>query len=242
MSCHDYNYEYDCFSSKIKKIIDAGYKRDIQGKIKTSFVILKTFGHKRMREAFNHSLLQAPRDPDDLSPERRSRVDVWRYQYKHPHSGAIITDSHPIATRKEFWKCSFEARIIAVTLFGNNKKYLQGSLDFIQSISETKAASGLLEKKLWGYESFSFRFYVAKRRPENAFIGAMNNTTSDAFIAQLLNQGCEIAYVDNHLPQVGRDAAFWRFMVLDEQMPKGEKIRYLLREVDHKVTDAELFT
>jgi hypothetical protein len=81
-------------------------------------------GGARFEGAANHSLLKIPRAQDDLAVTGLSRLDIWKYQYKDPVTGKIITDSKPISSRKEFWKTKQEARIIALTLFGNIQKFL----------------------------------------------------------------------------------------------------------------------
>ena len=57
----------------------------------------------------------------------------------------------------------------------------------------------------------------------------------------MLKWGAEIAYVDNGMRgKVTRDGTFWRFQVLGEPMPSGQRIRYLIRDVDWKLTTAEM--
>lgn len=210
--------------------------------------VLLPLGGKRAAGAYNHTLTRFYRGEGDCLPHCPA-VDVWRYQYKTP-AGAVITDSKPVATRKEFWKVPHEARIIAVTLYGNEEKYLDGLLDFLDSFRHLRQANarfltrqGVADKTLWGYETFTLRVYVAKRNPDRlAKLGPLGNATAPKFITRLLERGAEVAFVDNALPKVGRDATFWRFLIAQEPMPSGQRVRYLLRDVDWKLTAAEAFT
>ena len=180
---------------------------------------------QRAAEAYDHTILKFEgRAHSDCDPEC-PQIDVWQYNYLPPE-GKLITSKSPIATQKKYWKVPFEARIIAVTLFGNNERYLNGLLDFIESMTYLRK---LNEQDLdWGFETFTMRVYVAKRKPSLEHLGPMKNATNDAFIEKLLSLGCEIVYVDNHKAKVGRDATFWRFLTAGEEMPEGQRLRVLL--------------
>lgn len=187
---------------------------------------------------YNHSLTHSWRGQSDCQPNC-PLVDVWQYQYQPDPNKALITDNKPIATRKEYWKVPFEARIIATTLFGNNPRYLDGFIDFMESTRVLKKYNNVTDP-LWGYETFTYRVYVAKRNPANPNIQTeIKRATSQEFIDALLKMGCEIAYVDNNMPSVALDATSWRFMVAAEPMQPGERLRYLIRDVDWLVTGAE---
>jgi hypothetical protein len=203
-----------------------------------SKVIIK-FQGRRANDAFNHSITKMERAHSDCFPNC-PKVDVWQYQYRDK-DGITCTSKKPISTRKEHWKVPHEARIIALTLFGNNDVYLNGLLDFMESIKYMRTINNISDP-IWGYETFTLRVYVAKRHPDHQHLGPMKNATDDTFIQKLLEKGCEIAYVDNELEKVGRDATFWRFLVAGEDMPEGQTLRYLLRDVDWKLTAAESFT
>ncbi|MEM7402414.1 MAG: hypothetical protein AAF310_00110 [Myxococcota bacterium] len=195
---------------------------------------------KRAMHAYSHVLNQFYRMSSDCNPHC-PLVDVWQYQYKPPGQ-ELQTDTKPIASRQPFWKAAHEARIIATTLYGNKKVYLQGLLDYLDSFHYVKQVNNITDP-FWGYETFTMRVYVAQRNPKRlAKLGPIKNATDPTFVQQLLDRGVEIAYVDNALPQVGRDATFWRFLVTAEPMPAGQRIRYLLRDVDWKLTAAEAFT
>ena len=201
---------------------------------------LTWFRGKRARDAYNHSLVKGTRAASDCQPFC-PKVDIWQYRYKGA-DGIIHTSSRPISTLKEHWKIPGEARIISTTLFGNQARYLDGMIDFINSFEYLRKANRIADP-LWGYNSFTVRVYVAKRNPRDIdSLGPMDNATSKDFIERLLDMGCEIAYVDNKLPAVKKDATFWRFMVAAEAMPPGQKIRYLVRDVDWKLTAAEAYT
>ncbi len=203
-------------------------------------LILRPFFPKELQKAYTHSMLQNNRLRVNKSI-KNPLVDVWRYQYK-PKDGDLISSKEPIATKKKFWKHPDEARIISLTLFGNNEIYLKGMLNFLKSIDYINEVNGFSDTN-WGFKSFTVRVYVAKRNPLRVEeLGDLKNATDDKFIAEALESGCEIAYVDNGLEAVGKDATFWRFMVAGEKMPKDQKIRYLVRDADWWVSAAELFS
>jgi hypothetical protein len=240
----------------IQKMIDRvqqGYVRDIKGKIKSQFKFIGYFAGERAQGAFDHSLLKNPAKRASYSPNKQQtdlsnidqipRVDVWKYEYLDPKNNfERISSPEPISTLKEHWKDPKESRIIALTLFGNIQKYFDGLLDFVESIKYVKEKSGIDPTKPWGYETFTLRVYVAKRNPSFEHLGPLKNSTSEEFIEKMLKLGFEVAYVDNHLAKVGRDATFWRFMITGEEMKEGDSLRYLVRDVDHKITAAEMFS
>ena len=200
--------------------------------------VLTTLGPKRMSHAYNHSLLKMNRNYSDCIPEC-PRVDIWQYQYK-PKNKAIIYDKKPISTLKKHWKIKDEARLIALTLYGNKPEYIQGLIEFLESIEYIKEHNNIKEDS-WGYDTFTIRIYTPKRNPKDLQrLGTIENTVPQYLITKLLNLGCEIVFVDNKLKKAGRDATFWRFMVFDEPMQKGERVRYLLRDVDWLLTSAEV--
>jgi hypothetical protein len=196
-------------------------------------------GGQRATDSFNHTITNMKRAHSDCYPDC-PKVNVWKYEYQDK-SGSTCSSDKPISTRKEHWKVAHEARVIALTLFGNQQKYLDGLLDFIHSITYMRTINKI-EDPIWGYETFTLRVYVAKRHPDNQKRGELKNATDEKFIQQLLDLGCEIAYVDNDMEKVGRDATFWRFLIAGEDMPEGQTLRYLLRDVDWKLTAVEAFT
>ncbi|MDD9952533.1 MAG: hypothetical protein OXT67_13305 [Zetaproteobacteria bacterium] len=201
----------------------------------------------RARHAYDHTVIESKRALSDWQPMglhsniHGPRVDVWKYMYQPKGMTEPITSNRPISTLRRYWKNSNEARIIALSLFGNKQKYLDGILDFLHSFQRIKEVNRIPATQMWGYETFTVRVYVAKRAPYNNMPGELQGATAENFVQQLLEAGAEIAFVDNHRDQVGLDATFWRFMVAGEQMPPGEKIRYLMRDVDWKLTAAEAY-
>ena len=226
------------FKKEIIEKIKKNYDENIEGQIPLSFEMAKYAGGERTRKAFDHSLIKPPRENED----KKALVDVWKYSYKDPKSGKILCSKKPLASSREFWKSDKEARIISMTFYGKVRKYFEGLKDYIASIENLKKENTCLngDGKI-GYDTFTFRVYVAARKPGLEPLGELENGTDPKFISELLDSGCEVAYVDNHLKKVGKDATFWRFLVLDEKMGPKEKIRYLLRDVDHKLTAAEAF-
>ena len=203
----------------------------------------------RALKAYDHSIYRGKRIKSDCNPNCPA-IDVWGYAFKDPNDQeTVLFDSRPFSTRKSFWKTSTEARVISVSLFGNQERYTKGLIDFINSfqvLSEVNRArlnrSGIRSLS-WGYETFILRAYVAKRNPSNANdMGQIKNATDDVFLAKLLDLGCELAFVDNHREEVDRDATFWRFLVAAEKMPEHQRLRYLVRDIDWKATSAEAFS
>ncbi len=230
---------FTCGVFLTQSISSAGIFKYEKGKTNAlSKIAISTQG-KRAADAFNHTILKFDRAHSDLFPNS-PKVNVWQYQYRDK-SGEMLTSSQPISTLKQHWKIPTEARIIALTLFGNNERYLDGLLNFIESIKFLKEVNEVVDPQ-WGFETFTLRVYVAKRHPDKAKLGELKNATSDIFIKKLLDLGCEIAYTDNEMEKVGRDATFWRFLVAGEHMPEGQTLRYLMRDVDWKITAAEAFT
>lgn len=203
--------------------------------------LLKTwllFSPKRVKEVYDHSLIKSYRihsDCENGCPD----VDVWQYRYKYKQK--LLISDKPIATQKKYWKVSNEARIISMSLFGSDDSYYQGLLNYIESISYLKKANKIIDQ-VWGYETFTIRVYVPKRNDKNKELGLIKGELADYKVQALLDLGCEIAFVDNKLPEVKRDATFWRFMIMQENMKEGEKIRYLVRDVDMILTAAEVYT
>jgi len=197
----------------------------------------KPFAPRRIKGVYDHTLIKFYRARSDCQPDCPA-MDIWRYKYRV--GGETIVDIKPISTRKKYWKSKDEARIMAVTLYGDKAVYYDGLIEYIDSFEYIKKANGIKDR-LWGYETFTVRVYVAKRNPKFAHLGSLKGETPDTFIEKLLALGCEIVYVDNHMEKVGRDATFWRFMLLAEKMPKGQQLRYIIRDADWRLTAGELF-
>ena len=191
------------------------------------------------QQNYNHSIVRSFRKQSDCQPDC-PKVDIWEYQYKDPDTNTIITSTKPIATQRQYWKLKEkEARIIAISLYGNNPRYLEGFKNLIKSNQVIKQVNGIPQDTPWGYETFIYRIYVARRNPVNPNQAPFKNATSDEFIQKLLDLGCEIAFVDNNKGSIGVDGMFWRFMIAAEKMPPGERIRYLIRDADWIETAAE---
>ena len=212
----------------------------LRGPINPLPYVVWPFTPDRYKEAYDHTLVKFYRSRSDCMPEC-PRIDIWRYEYK-PNNGPVLHDTKPIASRKEFWKAQNEARIMAVTLYGDQSIYYEGLSEYIDSFKYIKEMNGISDP-LWGYETFTVRVYVAKRNPKlKATLGDLKGETPDAFIKILLDKGCEVVYVDNHMPSVGKDATFWRFMVLGEEMPDHQAIRYISRDADWRLTAGEAYS
>ncbi len=191
--------------------------------------VLKPVMPSRMSGAYNHTLYYDQRAGGDCQPNC-PQVDIWQYEYK----GRISPE--PISTQKAYWKHPSEARIIAFSLFGKNPIYYKGLLEFLKSF-ETLKRVNQLKDPVWGFETFTPRVYIPKRqdgKPQQGELEAYQ-------IKALLDAGCEIAYVDNHLEKAAKDGTFWRFMIAAEPMPEGQKIRYLLRDADWIMTAPEAY-
>ena len=214
----------------IKKL-DKGKKNFL-----SSFI--RIFLEKEKKRAFNHTINHMYRNHSDCLPFC-PKIDVWKYEYNY--NGKLISSPKPISSQKKYWKNKYEARVISVTLFGNDSKYLEGIKKFIFSMDEIMTRNNISDP-LWGYKSFIIRIYVAFRNPKNSMKLPIINSTSTHIIKELLNLGCELAYVDNHLDKVGKDATFWRFMIAAEEMKPNERIRYLIRDVDWIISASEYFS
>ena len=83
--------------------------------------------------------------------------------------------------------------------------------------------------------------FVSKRNPKDLDkLGEIENRTPDYIIDNLLNLGCEIAYVDNKLSHAKKDGTFWRFAAAGNEMPAGQRLRYLMRDADNVLTAGEM--
>lgn len=214
-------------------------KRREKGAANPWLSVWKPFAPKRVQEVYDHTIVKMYRAHSDCQPDC-PRVDVWKYAYRGK-GGKVIESREPIASKKEFWKVSDEARIMAVTLYGDKKFYYDGLLDYIDSFTYLKDINHI-DSKLWGYETFTVRVYVAKRNPAEKRFDGYGGETPDEYIQLLLDRGVEVAYVDNHEEKVGKDATFWRFLVAAEKMPEGQRIRYILRDADWTLTAGEAYS
>lgn len=211
-----------------------------KGKPNSVVSLWMPFWNERAHTAYNHTLNGFPRTRSDCNPTC-PQVDIWQYQYR-PSGKATLTSTNPISTKKEHWKIKSEARVLAVSLFGSKKLYAEGLLDYATSFGHLKEVNKI-SAPLWGYETFTVRVYVGKRNPSKmAILGPLSEETPDEVIESLLARGFEVAFVDNGLDQVGKDGTFWRFMVAGEQMPEGQRIRYILRDADAILSAGEAFS
>ncbi len=193
------------------------------------------FSSKRTKQAYEHSLIRTSRLSSDCG-KNCPDIDVWQYKYKN------ITSDKPISTQKKYWKSPNEARVIAISLFGTNEFYYNALLQYIDSFAYIKNINNIKDK-IWGYETFTVRVYVPKRNPKFLKeLGVIGGGLEQKKIDKLLDLGCEIAFVDNKLSEAKKDATFWRFMITQEAMLEGEKIRYLLRDADSILTAGEMYT
>ncbi len=202
--------------------------------------LIKPFTPKRLKKAvYTHTLYKTDRAQGDCQP-KCPLVDVWKYEYK-PSGKPLLRNTKPIATRKAHWKVADEARIIAISHFDGNTFYFDGLLNLIDSFTRLKKVNGITDP-IWGFETFTVRVYVARRNPNRLkALGEYADPTPDDQIQKLLSLGCEVAYVDNGLKNVKKDGTFWRFMVFGEEMPQGQRIRYLIRDMDWVMTGSEAF-
>lgn len=169
-------------------------------------------------------------------------MDIWQYQYQDPRNNKLITSSKPIAIKKEFWKSPNEARVIAISLFDGKEFYYQALLQYLDSFAAIKKLNGISDP-VWGYETFTVRVYVSRRNPADLTkLGEIKNATPDAIVNHLLERGCEIAFVDNKLPEAKKDGTFWRFAAASDEMPANQRIRYLFRDADNILTAVEMYT
>lgn len=170
-------------------------------------------------------------------------MDIWRYQFKDPATGEMVTSTKPIAIKKKYWKAPDEARIIAISLFDDGKGfYSKALLQYLDSFASIKKLNGI-EDQVWGYETFTVRVYVSGRNPKDlARLGEIENKTPDDIVNHLLERGCEIATVDNKLPLAKKDGTFWRFAAASDHMPEDQRVRYLMRDADNVLTAVEMYT
>jgi hypothetical protein len=198
------------------------------------------FAPARVQQVYNHSLLKSPRYSSDCGygcPD----VDVWQFQYRDPATNEVITSPKPISIVKKYWKHPDEARVIAISLFDGKEFYYNALLQYLESFKNIKRMNNITDK-VWGYETFVVRIYVSKRNPKDlARLGEITNRTPDDIITNLLLLGCEIAYVDNKLPEAKKDGTFWRFAAASDEMPEGQRVRYLMRDADNILTAVELY-
>lgn len=203
--------------------------------------LLMPFTSQRVKQVYNHSAVKSYRLKSDCAfhcPD----VDIWQYQYEDPKTHDVITSEKPISTQKKYWKSPEEARIIAISLFDGKPFYYNALLQYLESFKNIKNLNNIKDTK-WGYETFTVRVYVSKRNPKDLKkLGEIKNRTPDYIIKKLLDLGCEIAYVDNKLPEAKKDGTFWRFAVAADEMPKGQRLRYLMRDADNILTAAEMYS
>ena len=199
-------------------------------KKKNNFILnfIKNFATKDQRRGLSHSLIQSHRFISDCIPECPS-IDIWKYIYKPPKSKIIESDK-PISTLKIHWK-SIEARIISINLFGKDEKYYNGFIEFLDSFEIIKEMNNINE---WVLDTFIFRVYVAKSNNKKK-----KNSTPTKFIKKMINRNVEIVYVDTNQDKFNLDGSFWRFLIMDEPMKKGEQLRFLCRDADWKMTISE---
>ncbi len=201
--------------------------------------IAKPLAPQRVIDVYDHAIVKNYRVKSDCQPFC-PKVDAWQYQFKGP-DGKLIVSTKPISSKKKYWKNKDEARIIAISLYGQKSIYLDGLMHFFESLRFIKEVNHIPDP-VWGYETFTFRIYAPKRNPKRlAALGEIEAELPESYVQQLLNLGCEVVYVDNSQKTVGLDATFWRFLVTAEEMPEGEQIRYLVRDADWKLVAGEAF-
>ncbi len=196
------------------------------------------FTSQRTQQVYNHSLVKSHRFSSDCGascPE----IDIWQYHYQV--GDKVLKSNKPLSLDEKYWKSPDEARIIGISLFGN-EFYYQALLQYLESFKRIKVANKITDG-LWGYETFIVRVYTPKRNP--LFLdklGELKNGLSDDKIAKLLSLGCEIAFTDNHLESALKDATFWRFAATADEMPPGKRVRYLMRDADNVLTAVEMYS
>lgn len=199
------------------------------------------FSSDRAKQVYNHSLVKSHRTKSDCEYSCPD-IDIWKYQYYDKSAQKIITNNQPISIDKKYWKSPYEARIIAISLFDGKDFYYKALLQYIESFSTIKKLNNI-SHKIWGYETFTVRVYVSKRNPKDLNrLGEITNRTPDNIIDNLLKLGCEIAFVDNKLPEAKKDGTFWRFAAASDQMPQGQRLRFLMRDADNILTAAEMYS
>ena len=132
--------------------------------------IIKPFANKSQQRGLSHSLIYSHRKQSDCMPEC-PQVDVWTYMYKPSGSEKIIESSKPISTKKVYWKSPLEARIISISLFGDNPEYYNGLLEFLKSFELIKTKNKI---KSWIFDSFTFRVYFARKKNRGNNLDAIN--------------------------------------------------------------------
>ncbi|MDA0713334.1 MAG: hypothetical protein O2897_05055 [bacterium] len=195
---------------------------------------------KDAKRAYDSSVLRSFRGRSDCQPNC-PKVDIWEYAYKAEPNLPVVVSKKPISTQKKYWKVPFEARLVGITLYGDNPKYVQGLENFIASNKSLKKFNNIPADTKWAYDTFTFRIYVPKRNPNSKNKSPLKGELPESFIQKLLDMGCEIAFVDNGLEKVGVDSFFWRLMVAAEPMPNQQAIRYMIRDADWIVTGVEAF-
>lgn len=195
---------------------------------------------KATSRAYDHSLLRSFRGRSDCQPDC-PKVDIWQYAYQAKPGLPVELSKKPISTQKIYWKVPFEARIVGVTLYGDNPKYVEGLENFIASNKALKKFNNIPAETMWAYDTFTFRIYVPKRNPSSSNKSPIKGELPELFIQKLLDLGCEIAFVDNGMDKVGVDSFFWRLMIAAEPMPDDQSIRYLVRDADWLITAPEAF-
>ena len=162
----------------------------------------------------NHSIVHNPNKYRDTCTD----IDVWKYQIIR--DGKLIRSDNPITTNKKYAKNKKLPQLISVTLFGSKKIYIDGLKGYIKSIKET----GL-------FKNWDVRVYIASRRDEKNVDLCTDKNTQKI----LLNEGIELAHVDNHNPSgYSLEGTFWRFL------PINEHCRLVMRDVDSSISAHEL--
>ena len=157
--------------------------------------LVKPLTPQRVVDVYDNSVVKTHRPSSDCQPFC-PQVDIWQYQFKTP-DGKIITDDKPISSRKAYWKNKHEARIIALSLFGQKPIYLDGLIEFLDSMSYIKKMNHI-DDPVWGYETFTVRIYVPKRNPKRLEqLGKIESAIPEKYVKKFLDRGIEIAYVDN---------------------------------------------
>lgn len=200
-------------------------------KKKKNFIldIVKKFANKDQRRGLSHSLIQSHRYISNCNPECPSFI-IRKYVYKPKNSNKIIESKNPISTLKKHWKIKEEGRIISINLFGNDSKYYEGFMEFLESIELIKKHNNI---KTWFLDTFTFRVYIAKG------ILKKENETPDKFIKLFIEKNVELVFVDTNNEKYNLDGSFWRFLIMDEKIRSNSQIRFLCRDADWKMTAVE---
>jgi hypothetical protein len=157
--------------------------------------------------AYRHSITKsvALRGGSDCTPDCPTfRVWKWRMGTEEREDGSIAV-ARAVGS---------PLRIISVSLFGANPKYLQG-------LRECLAC----ETPGW-----SFRVYAARG------IGPpKEGEVAEEFLEEIHRiypDRVEIAYTDTNLARFDKSATFWRFAIMDEPLPPRQSLQYAIRDVD----------